>query len=100
MAQMKVKYLQRRKVVSVKEWLDRQHVSGSGADAIFRTVSKGWFVYLLGGDNFYVGHEKPLFKAGDHVNLILEGTVEDAHASTPTGHDDNKDAPTGGQRNG
>jgi hypothetical protein len=41
-----------------------------------------------------------LFKAGDHVNLILEGTVEDAHASTPTGHDDNKDAPTGGQRNG
>ena len=36
MAQMKVKYLQRRKVVSVKEWLDRQHVSGY--DALARAL--------------------------------------------------------------
>lgn len=97
-AQMKVRYVQRAKVREVKEIFHNEHVSGAGQAAVFNRVSSGWVIGVGNGNGFFVGREKPLFQAGDFINIILEGVINNASSPASSPDDDNKDAPAGGQR--
>lgn len=65
-------YVIRTKVNEVNEVFRQEHVSGSGNAAIFRSVSRGWFLLLEGSyEALHVGFEKPVFEAGDEVEIIV-----------------------------
>lgn len=68
------------KAVKVQEKIEQVHVSGVGPDTVFKEVSRGWFMYLVGSwEGLYVGEVKPAFAHGDTVRITFE-KVEDAKA--------------------
>ena len=60
-------------VRSVVEHFEKVHVSGSGADAVFKSVSRGWFVAFDGSyEANHFGETEPDLKVGDIVRISYE----------------------------
>jgi hypothetical protein len=62
------------------------HKEGAGKDAVLETEKLGWYVTVDFLNSFYVGNEKPPFKVGDAVSIILQpdtNPTADAPAPTP-----------------
>lgn len=59
-------------VLDVEHRFKRVHVTGAGADAIFKNISIGWFVLLKGSwEALYLGAEQPDLVAGDRVRILI-----------------------------
>jgi hypothetical protein len=60
-------------VESVKEYYEKQHVKGVGAEALFKNTLIGWAIHL-GAPTYLmiVVPDKPPFDAGSTVKLSLE----------------------------
>lgn len=59
-------------VLNVEERKRSLHVSGTGADAIFRLESVGWFAQFEGSyESLFLGTEKPDLDKGDRVNITI-----------------------------
>lgn len=64
------------KVTDIREESSREYVKGIGNEAIFKEVSKGWFLYLEGShEALHVGMEKPELEKGDRVKITLEKVI-------------------------
>lgn len=60
-------------VVKVWEQHDRVHVTGTGPSAVFREVSRGWFVQFQGSyEALFFGREIPELEEGDFVKISFE----------------------------
>lgn len=69
------------KVESVNEVVEKEYVSGSGADAVFNNVSRGWFVAFEGShESLFLGMEKPGLVVGDEVEVNIR---KKAHGTIP-----------------
>lgn len=65
-------YKVRTKVIELNEVFRKDYVSGHGPDAIFESVSRGWFVLLEGSyEALHLGFEKPNLAPGDEVEIII-----------------------------
>lgn len=58
-------------VTDVFERKIRKHLGGAGPEAIFRSDSEGWYVQFNGMVSIHLGPERPDFKIGDEVELLL-----------------------------
>lgn len=64
-------------VVKVWEQHDKVHVTGTGSEAVFRKVSRGWFVQFAGSyESLFFGQEKPNLEEGDKVKISFEKIKE------------------------
>lgn len=61
------------KVRNVYPQMTRVYKSGTGPDAVFADEPTGKWIISLEGVGAFVMPEKPEFKSGDSVTLILEG---------------------------
>ena len=62
-------------VEDVAERFRSEYVSGKYPDAIFRSVSMGWFLHLEGSyEALGLGPDKPDFQVGDKVEIIIQKT--------------------------
>ena len=66
-------YVIKSHVEDVREHFNKVHVSGSGADAVFRNQSLGWYVRFEGSDEcLYFGETRPELDVGDKVKISFE----------------------------
>jgi len=69
---LSVSYVIRTTVLEVKEVFRKEHVSGAGPEAVFRDVSRGWFLLLEDSyEAIHVGHEKPGLAPGDQIEILI-----------------------------
>ena len=67
---MKIKFT--AKITRIEEKFDKQHVKGVGPDALFVTVSQGWFVSFEGSyEAIFIGMDKPTAMVGDPALLEI-----------------------------
>lgn len=72
-AQAKVVHTFFSHVHAVEEKFNKLWVCGVGENAVFKDVSRGWFVlYTNSWEWLYIGTEKPSFKVGDRVKITQE----------------------------
>lgn len=65
-------YLISTRVVSVTEHFVKNHISGAGADATFKSISIGYFAIFEGShEAIFLGDEKPGLVAGDEVEILI-----------------------------
>ncbi len=64
-------------ILEVYERKLNKHVSGHGNEALFQSVSAGWYVRFDDYFSIYVGKEKPDFRPNQQVRLTLEPYRED-----------------------
>lgn len=66
-------YIIRSQVLGLQEQKISQWKSGIGPDAIFKEMSNGWFLHLVGShEAIFLGLAKPDFEAGDIVTLTIK----------------------------
>lgn len=66
-------YVLTTQVSRVFEHREKKHISGSGDNAMFETVSKGWYMAMEDSyEALYLGEEKPNWNPGDKVKITLE----------------------------
>ena len=68
-------------VKEVNEHFEKVHVSGSGADTVFRNQSLGWYIGFEGShESLYFGKTRPELNTGDRVRITFE-SITDAKSS-------------------
>lgn len=56
----------------VEERFESKHVTGYGNTAVFKNVSRGWFIVLDGWPSaLWLGNEKPAISSGDQVEITI-----------------------------
>ena len=71
------------RILVLRPFTTTQYVGGIGRDALFKKTDEGWNLHLeLGQYRFIVIRfpleEKPPFKDGQNVHIIIEGETVDA----------------------
>lgn len=70
---LKINYTVLAHVAKVDEAFARDHVSGTGPDAIFTKRSLGWYVIFVGStEAIYFGESRPQLNPGDKVKVTFE----------------------------
>ena len=70
--QEQIAYIMRTRVNEVNEVHRQEHVSGAGPEAVFRSVSRGWFLLLEGSyEALHVGFDKPELEPGDEIEIVI-----------------------------
>jgi hypothetical protein len=68
-------YVIRTRVLKISEKKTQEYVSGYGKDAVFRTVSLGWFLLAEGfGEAICLGPDKPNLSEGDKIKITIRRT--------------------------
>lgn len=68
-----IKYVFSAKVRGVEEKFVERYIGGIGDDALFATISQGWYINLIGSwEMLYVGNDKPNLKINDDVTVTIE----------------------------
>jgi hypothetical protein len=68
-------YVIHTRVLKISEKKTQEYVSGYGKDAVFRTVSLGWFLLAEGfGEAICLGPNKPNLSEGDKIKITIMRT--------------------------
>lgn len=68
-----MKYKFESEVSQVTERFKSVYQHGVGKEAVFTSVSVGWYVHLRDSyESFFVGYEKPNLLEGDIVTITIE----------------------------
>lgn len=72
MTDVAVRYHIHTAITAVREQFDKVYISGTGKEAVFADVSRGWFVHFAGSwEALSVGPDKPDFDVGDKVHITF-----------------------------
>jgi hypothetical protein len=72
-----MRYIIRTRVQAVEERFNTRYVSGHGKDAVFESVSLGWFALFDGSQELlFLGVDQPELKRGDAVKITIETVNE------------------------
>jgi hypothetical protein len=68
-----IRYIIYTSVAKIEERFQNVHVGGTGKDALFADISKGWFALFRGSwESLYLGRERPNLLVGDVVRITFE----------------------------
>lgn len=71
-APLRYEYIVHTFVDRIEEHFEDYYISGVGANAKFKRMSKGWFMLLAGShEAIYVGETCPDFKVGGSIEIVF-----------------------------